>query len=233
MPEFSVSVTPAEERRLREFIRALRTPCQVRMDPESMLAGGEFESEFRSKLLTHHCFIGSPLFQESFDSAFMAACTAAGHEVSPAPAGRRFWDVMIDGRRISLKSSKAKNMRKGTLHISKLTEAAWIQDCRTATKRREHTIELFREYCAEVDAILQLRYFQSDCLYELVEIPASLFSQILKVGRSHFSADGPTINIPIGRDPPDFTLKLDRSDAKITIANINKDLCLVHGTWRL
>ncbi len=106
------------------------------------------------------------------------------------------------------------------------------QDCRTATKRREHTHRLFREYCEAVDAIVQLRYFRSLRLYELVEIPVPLFSQVLNVNRTHFSAEGPTINIPIGKDPPDFTLKLDRSDAKITIANINKDLCMVHGTWQ-
>jgi hypothetical protein len=233
MVDVSVPVTPAEERRLQEFIGALRTPCEVYMNPDSVFNTAEFESEFRSKLLTHHCFMGSPLFQESFDSAFIAACSHAGHEVTPAPAGRRFWDVMIDGKRLSLKSSKAKSLREATLHISKLTEAAWIQDCRTATKRREHTFRLFREYCAEVDVIVQLRYFRSTRMYELVEIPVSLFSQVLKVGRTHFSADGPTINIPIGKDPPDFTLKLDRSDAKITIANINKTLCLVHGTWQL
>ena len=233
MVDFTVSVTAAEERRLREFISALRTRCKARMDPKSTLNSDEFESEFRSKLLTHHCFMGSPLFQESFDSAFMAACSHAGHQVEQAPAGQRFRDVIIDGRRISLKSSKARSLRDETLHISKLTEAAWIQDCRTATKRREHTHRLFREYCGEVDAIVQLRYFHSLLLYELVEIPVSLFSRVLEVGRTHFSADGPTINIPIGKDPPDFTLKLDRSDAKITIANINKDLCLVHGTWQL
>ncbi len=119
------------------------------------------------------------------------------------------------------------------MHISKLTEAAWIQDCRTAAKRRENTHQLFQEYCNEVDAIVQLRYFQALRRYELVEIPASLFSQVLHLGKVHFAADGPTINIPIGKDPPDFTLKLDRSDAKITLANINKDLCLVHGTWQL
>jgi hypothetical protein len=84
-----------------------------------------------------------------------------------------------------------------------------------------------------VDAIIQLRYFVLRRKYELVEIPVSLFSQIFAVGKSHFSADGPTINIPIGKEPPDFTLKLDRSDAKITLANINKDLCLVHGIWEL
>jgi hypothetical protein len=203
------------------------------MNPDSPLNSMEFESEFRSKLLTHHCFMGSPLFQESFDSAFISACSHAGHIVSRAPDGRRFWDVMIDGRRISLKSTKAKNLREGILHISKLTEAAWIQDCRTAAKRREFTFKLFREYNAEVDAIIQLRYFLSSRRYELVEIPVSLFSQVFMVDKSHFSSDGPTINIPIGKQPPDFTLKLDRSDAKITLANINKSLCLIHGTWEL
>jgi hypothetical protein len=233
MADVTLSVTAAEERRLREFIGALRTPCKAHMDPKSPLNTEKFESEFRSKLLAHHCFMGSPLFQESFDSAFIAACSHAGSKVQKAPAGQRFWDVQIDGRRISLKSSKAKSLRSGTLHISKLTEAAWIQDCRTAAKRLEHTHRLLQEYCGEVDAIVQLRYFQARRCYELVEIPAFLFSQVLNVSKTHFSADGPTINIPPEKDPPDFTLKLDRSDAKITLANINKDLCLVHGTWQL
>ena len=123
---FTASVTPAERRRLSEFINALRTPCKVQINPDSPLNGTEFESEFRSKLLTHHCFMGSPLFQESFDSAFISACSHAGHAVSLAPDGQRFWDVMIDGRRISLKSTKAKNLRHDTLHISNLTKAAWI-----------------------------------------------------------------------------------------------------------
>lgn len=233
MHNFSMSVTAAEERRLREFITALRTHCVVEINPESAYKSEDFESEFRSKLLTHHCFMGSPLFQESFDSAFVAACSHAGHKVELAPTGQRFWDVMVDGRRISLKSSKAQSLREKTLDISKLTEAAWIQDCRTAARRCEQTHRLFREYCGEVDAILQLRYFRVLRLYELVEIPVSLFFQVLKVDKTHFSADGPTIRIPVGKDPPDFTLKLDRSDAKVTIANINKDLCLVHGKWQL
>lgn len=233
MPNLSLAVTPAEERRLREFLSALRTPCEVHRNPRSPLNNEEFEGEFRSKLLTHHCFMGSPLFQESFDSAFISACERAGHDVQRAPDGQRFWDVMIDGRKISLKSSKAQSLRDNVLHISKLTEAAWIQDCRTARKRQENTRSLFSEYCDEVDAIVQLRYFVSLHRYELVEVPVALFRQVLDVPRAHFSADGPTINIPIGKDPPDFTLKLDRSDAKITVANINKALCMVHGTWTL
>lgn len=231
--DFRLALTPAEERRLHEFIQALRTPCDVWLNPDSPLCGEEFEAEFRSRLLVHHCFIGSPLFQESFDSAFMAACSQTGLHPKLAPAGQRFWDLEVAGRKISLKSSKAKNLREETLHISKLTEAAWIQDCRSAAKRREHTFELFRDYCAEVDAIVQLRFFQKREKYELVEIPVGLFTQVLELETRHFSADGPTIDIPVGQDPPDFTLKLDRSDAKITIASINKRLCIVHGTWVL
>ena len=126
------------------------------------------------------------------------------------PSGQRFWDILVDGTRISLKSSGAKDLREDVLHISKLTEAAWIQDCRSARVRRDHTRELFERYCSEVDAIFQLRYFQGKFRYELVEIPVSLFRQVLDVGASHYAADGPTISIPIGRVPPDFTLRLDR-----------------------
>lgn len=233
MIDFSVSVTRAEERRLKEFIGAIRTSCKVEMNRDSPFDNHAFESEFRSKLLTHHCFIGSPLFQESFDSAFIAACSHAGYKVQEASEGQRFWDVIVDGRKISLKSSKAKNLSESTLHISKLTEAAWIQDCRTAKKRQAHTRRLFKEYCEEVDAIIQLRYFQALHRYELVEVPVELFVQVQDVPAKYYSADGPTIKIPIGKVPPDFTLKLDRSDAKVTIARINKDTCLVHGTWQL
>lgn len=233
MVEFRIAVSPAEARRLREFVQALRTPCQVWINPHSSLNTPEFEAEFRSRLLAHHSFIGSPLFQESFDSAFLSACSHIGLEVQAAPDGQRFWDATIDHRNISLKSSKAKNLREGTLHISKLTEAAWIQDCRSAMKRRKHTFELFRKYCSEVHAIIQLRFFQHRQKYELVEIPVSLFTQILDLETRCFSADGPTIDIPVGQQPPDFTLKIDRSDAKITITNVRKELCVVHGTWIL
>ncbi len=233
MRSLTLAVTPAEERRVREFLDSLRTPCHATMNPDSPFADPRFESEFTTKLLTHHCFMGAPLFQESFDSAFLSACAQAGLKTEEAPAGTRFWDADVAGRKLSLKSSKARDLRIEKLHISKLTEAAWIQDCRTARSRRDKTLELFHEYCDEVNAVVQLRYFGERKLYELVEIPVSMFTQIRGVGLSSFDSDGPTINIPIGKTPPDFTLKLDRSDAKITLANINKALCRVHGTWQL
>ena len=156
MHEHSWSVSPPEKIRIDEFLAALRGPCQVERNCDSDLNSERFEEEFRSKLLTHHFFMGSPLFQESFDCAFIAACKYAGLHVQPAPSGQRFWDVEVAGKKISLKSSKASSLRHDLLHISKLTEAAWIQDCRSARMRRRKTFELFEQYCAEVDSIIQL-----------------------------------------------------------------------------
>lgn len=135
--------------------------------------------------------------------------------------------------RISLKSTAAANLRVGSLHISKLCEAAWIQDARSATHREENTKRLFAEYTAAVHAIIQLRLFKKEAFYEMVGMPTSVLAQVADVPRVKFRPEGPSIGIPIGQDPPDFTLKLDRSDAKVTLANIDKRVCTVVGTWLL
>jgi len=57
-------------------------------------------------------------------------------------------------------------------------------------------------------AIIQLRYFRALHRYELVEVPVTLFSQVHDVGVKHFNADGPTINIPIGKSPPRLYSKI-------------------------
>jgi hypothetical protein len=227
------NLNPSERRRLLELLGALRTGVNTWFNPESRLLGPVFAEEFTSRLLCQHVFLGSPLRQQGFDAAFMASAKTAGHRVEPALDGQRFWDLALDGIRLSLKTTEAKDLREETLHISKLTEAAWIQDCRTAKARQERTISLFGTYRQEVHAIFQFRYFKARCLYELVEIPVALFEPILHLPRTCFTADGPSINIPIGQIPPDFTLKLDRSDAKITIANIMKSRCILHGVWEM
>lgn len=111
MIDFRMTVSAAQERRLKEIVSALRAPSEARMNPESCFNSVAFESEFRSKLLTQHSFIGSPLFQESFESAFLAACRQIRQQVEREPDGQRFWDIIVDGKRISLKPSKAKSLR--------------------------------------------------------------------------------------------------------------------------
>jgi len=104
---------------------------------------------------------------------------------------------------------------------------------RSPNLREEATKRLFSDYTSAVDSIIQLRLFARRAFYELVEIPTNILAQVADVPRSEFAPDGPTIKIPVGKSPPDFTLKLDRSDAKVTLANINKSVCTVLGTWQL
>jgi hypothetical protein len=193
-----------------------------------------FAAEFKNRLLTQHVFVGTPLLDLTFERAFVAAMGTAGLELGRSSgATGRFWDMELGGQRFSLKSSKAKSLSTSKVGISKLTEAAWIQDCRSAAKRWAKTRELFETYLQHVDRLIQLRYFEADSRYELVEIPLALFRAVLEVPISAFRADGPAIGIPVGQDPPDFTLVLDRSDAKVTLRNIQLAKCMVHATWKI
>ena len=202
------------------------------LQPRHSSASGSRRSSER------HCsftttFSKPPLATNSFEAAFVRAADAGGHEIRKAPEGQRFWDVELDGQRISLKSTAAKDLRVGSLHISKLCEAAWIQDARSASHREKNTKRLFAEYTATVVAIIQLRLFKKKALYEMVRIPTSVLAQVADVPRVKFAPEGPSIGIPVGQDPPDFTLKLDRSDAKVTLTKIDKSVCAVDGIWRL
>jgi hypothetical protein len=225
--------TSAEKRRLHELRQALRTPFHLTKPPDGQWFTEAFLDEFTSRLLTQHVFLGNPMVQESFDTAFIESCRVANFDVEIAPAGQRFWDVNVNGKRLSLKTTKAKSLKQESLHISKLTEAAWIQDCRTATARRDHTLELFETYTEQVSSIFQFRYFSRQNRYELVEIPVGLLKQVANVSLASFRSEGPSIGIPVGQEPPDFTLKLDRSDAKITLSHIRKSVCIVHADWKI
>ena len=72
--------------------------------------------------------------------------------------------------------------------ISKLTEAAWIQDTRTPAARRTATLELFAHNRRDVTAILMLRAFRESAdrvpnPYQLVEMPASVLDGREAIGR--------------------------------------------------
>ncbi len=226
------TATPAEQGYLDELLNAMRGPC-IEIIPEQSYLSSAFAQEFRTALLVYHYFLKAPLGTSAFEAAFVRAARSAGWSVTPARDGGRFWDVDIGGRRISLKSTGPKVISKQLLHISKLCEAAWIQDMRGPQQREEATKRLFSEYTDSVDSIVMLRLFRKTSTYEMVEIPTTIFRQVADVPRVQFSADGPTIRVPVDAPVPDFRVKLDRSDAKITIAGIRLDVCRVLGTWQL
>ena len=125
-------------------------------------------------------------------------------------------------RRLSLKSTAAKNLSETTAHISKLTEAAWIQDARMPRDRRERVRTLFREYRQAVDAIMMLRAFRKEGVphrYQLLEIPTRPFVPAQEAPLTVFHSDARSISCEIDGQLA-AVIAIDRSDAEITVKRI-------------
>lgn len=142
-------------------------------------------------------------------------------------------------RKLSLKSTAAmSNQSPEKVLISKLTEAAWIQDARTPKDRRKNTLELFRMYRESVDAIVMLRACREPgdvipAKYQLFEIPTAIFASLEDAPLSAFAADGPTVDCSYHDEPVAAKVSLDQSDAKITIRQINLSVCTLHAEWHM
>ena len=199
---------------------------------------------FGLMISVHHAVTAEALGLVAFEATFRDACKAVGWNVDPpGPATQRFIDVTVEAadgipRKLSLKSTAAQRLSKTTAHISKLTEAAWIQDVRSATVRRDKTLKLFKQYCAAVDSIIMLRAFRTSRTttpyrYQLIEIPTGIFASLANAPLAAFKADGPTIDCPHGEHAATARVSLDRSDAKVTVKQIQLAACDIHAEWEL
>ncbi len=240
-------LSPMGVRFVARMVDSLSDPPQAQgsaSQPTWITAESDWVEYFGLLISAHHGLAVDALKETGFENAFRDACEAVGWSIDPpASATRRFVDTTVqtpDGRRrkLSLKSTAAQRLSKSTIHISKLTEAAWIQDVRSARSRRTRTLELFEEYCATVDAILMLRAFRDDpqsvpYCYQLVEIPSAIFASLQSLPLSAFEADGPTLDCPFEGESGAARVSLDRSDAKVTVKQIKLSACVVHEEWEL
>lgn len=215
---------------------ALLEPVATVIRPDSWLADPVWVDAFEARLRTHHALSTDPLAREQFEAAFNIASQEAGWTVVPHPSvTHRFTDTTISrastSYRLSLKASSAKGMSPGSVHISKLTEAAGIQDVRRQTDRRDLLRTLFTDYRAACDGIVMLRAFTGPDVvrYQLVEIPTSMFGHV--DGLTVAQAQDSTIPIPPGAAVPMMKIRVDRSDAKITLTGIRIEHCTIHGEW--
>ena len=176
----------------------------------------------------------------AFETVFRNACESVGWELAPVgSATQRFVDLEVTAksgivRRLSLKSTAAKRLSESTAHISKLTEAAWIQDARTPRDRRNRLQGLFADYQKAVNSIILLRAFRKDGIphpYQLIEIPTTLFDSVQDTPIEVFQSDAPVISCQKGGQPI-ASIAVDRSDAKITVRRIQLSSCIIHAEWR-
>lgn len=229
------------------MVESLADPPRVQFpEPGSTWINAEPDwiEYFGLMISAHHGITTEALGLTSFETAFRNTCEAVDWALDPpGSATQRFVDLTVEAsdgleRRLSLKSTAAQRLSATTAHISKLTEAAWIQDVRSARTRREHTLELFEEYCAAVDAIVMLRAFRVDRTtmphrYQLIEVPTAVFESLADAPQSAFGADGPIIDCAYGGNPAAARVSLDRSDAKITVKQIQLSVCDIHAEWEL
>ena len=196
---------------------------------------------FGLALSVHHGATTEPLGLTAFEAVFRNACEHVHWPMDPPGSRtRRFVDLTVRhpsgrDRRLSLKSTAARNLSRTALHISKLTEAAWIQDARTARDRRERTLALFRQYQDAVTEIIMLRAFREESSqvpqkYQLVEIPVSVFDPVKRAPLAVFERDAPVIECSVG-DQLQAVVAIDRSDAKVTIRRVQLSACTVHAEW--
>ena len=225
------------------FIDAILTPMYSESLSETWLASIAWTEAFAARLQGYHALSAEPLGTIQFEAAFNHSCQVAGWHVEAAESPtQQFYDTTISEtkgalKRLSLKASSAKDMIPSKVHISKLTEGAWIQDARKQVDRRNRIVQLFQNYQESTSAIFMLRGFKGrggfQVLYELVEIPTSIFDPV--IGLNVAQAQKGTINIPPGatRHNRHFAIRIDRSDAKVTLTGIRLDKCVVHGRWGL
>ena len=219
-------------------------PASHIKDPNAWISGTpEWIEYFGLALSVHHGTTRDALGLNGFETAFGNACESVGWKVEWAESiTHRFSDLTVTDdvgkrRRLSLKSTAAQGISPKTAHISKLTEAAWIQDTRSASTRRERTLALFREYTDAVDSIIMLRAFRRKSeipnRYQLVEIPTEIFDSLQRTTAAQFSSDGPRVFCSYKDNEQAAQISLDRSDAKITISRISLDVCTIHAEWEL
>jgi hypothetical protein len=229
------TLSPAKQRQLMGITQALAEPIEADINWSAALVTTEFADEFASRLQLHHATHSKELQRTAIEDAFRAASLAAGRSVSPPmSATERFIDEIIDGEGVALKGSAARDIREDRVHISKLCEAAWIQDVRGSAQRAEAAKKQIGMYLEIVDRIYQLRVIPNtrQWIYQLVEIPVSLFEPILHLDKNLFAPDGPRIEVTDSHGPC-MAFILDRSDSKITIGKIPIERCITHGRWTL
>lgn len=236
--------SPVKVEFVSKVVESLSNPPRstIRTTGTWLTQASDWIEYFGLALSVHHGATTEPLGLTSFETVFRNACQYMNWSVDPpGPATQRFVDLTVrvnDGtvRQLSLKSTAARNLNPSAIHISKLTEAAWIQDARTPRDRRQKTRELFSSYQEAVSSIIILRAFRDKAdeiprLYQLVEIPVNIFDSIQQAPLNDFERDAPVIACRVGNEVV-ARVALDRSDAKITVRGIQLSACTVHAEWQ-
>ena len=251
--ELTSQLPDAQVQVLTEMAEALLRPveCVVRDRGIVSLA---FEANFSAHLRLFHAMHDAPLTKKTFEYFFCAASRATGrrarqtsNDVHPGE------DVVVDGVPFSLKTEGGKSISRSAVHISKLMEARWIRDCATGAEFADgisNVVDHLRHY----QRIITLRSFVTRRVrraladedetsgieaveYDLIEVPLSVMNRVSSLTARDFTPrtpNGSTSAVVRGTGgQPLFTLRLDGSVEKVTVANLGIGACSRLATWKV
>lgn len=233
-------LTSQRVRILVEMANALGRQVEVEASPDSDLMTPLFVEDFTARLIVYHAMHEEKITKKTFEYIFRGASSAAGYSAeltgNPVNPGA---DVTVDGTKFSLKTEAAKNLSVKCVHISKFMEARWIRNCRTEADFAREACSRIIAHLASYDRIIVLRasdLSEGRVQYSLIEIPVNLLRLVKNLDVADFTR--PTRNgSSSAKVKVDglvaFTVRLDGSVEKVTMAGLRTDLCIEHASWAL
>jgi len=210
----------------------------------SDLTSASFVSLFGDYLKVHHCLSVEALSKDRFEYALEDICQKVGFSAELAPRGNPGRDITIDNKNYSLKTQADKQIKQGSLWVSKFMELGkgeWTDKIEHLEGLRDQFIEHMSSY----ERIFQLRCLSNNIKnytieqhhYELIEIPKSLLLEAALglVEYSQRSKQLPKIgwcNIYENKNKLKFQLYFDGGgERKLHIKNLDKQYCIRHAEW--
>ncbi|WP_316228739.1 hypothetical protein [Bradyrhizobium sp. SZCCHNR1045] len=197
---------------------------------------------FAMRLAAHHAFSSHVLKKENFEHILEEAFRRTGVTTKRANSMTlRGADLTVNEVTLSLKTEGARGLQASQIVISKLMEAAWIKQVRTTADIPAYIEKMVLPHFENYDRVFILRTYpdterEGFTRYDLREIPKDVLKLIGGLTPADFTAltakrsTSATIKLN-GRRA--FQFRLDGSDDKLTINQLDVDLCPLHAWWSL
>lgn len=192
---------------------------------------------FGDALRIHHGFSSEPFSKDKFEYVLERVINIAASRAKLAPKGNRGHDITIEGIPVSLKTQADKGIKENKLWISKFMELGkgrWGDDPSDLTI----LLDMFLKHLEGYERILMLRAIRKspDWIYELVEIPKSLFLKArngtieMKTESSQYPKPG-YCHVLDGKVEL-YKLYFDGgTERKLQVQNLLKNRCIMHARW--
>jgi hypothetical protein len=197
---------------------------------------------FAMRLAAHHAFSSHVLKKENFEHILEQAFKRTGVSAQRANSmTKRGADLTVNGVTLSLKTEAARNLRASQIVISKLMEAAWIKRIAGTKDIPPFIASMVLPHFKNYDRIFILRCYVDPARagftrYDMREIPKKVLELIGALEAEDFSAltaTRTTSAAVMSNGKAAFQFRLDGSDDKLTINQLDVDLCPLHAWWSL